>query len=239
MDTSPKLETSPTNAPLASGRGAYGAPDASKKDWVKRRLVEDIQRGRYRPGDRLRQDHIAAELGTSSTPVREALTELCSSGLLSREAHRGVQVAELDAVGIGEVYQARKIIERETARLAFPHLGAQHLERLRALHADMRHLLDAGRFEELSTADEAFHSTIFEASGNRHLVAAVETLWSGFPRYLMWNLEGRRERSAAEHAHMIDALAAGDADAFVDAVADHLDNSLSAILDHLAATGGA
>ena len=102
----------------------------------------------------------------------------------------------------------------------------------------MRRLLEAGRFEELSAADEAFHLIIFEASGNAHLVAAVRALWAGFPRYLMWSLEGRLERSAAEHETIIAALAAGDEAAFVAAVADHLDRSLAAILQHLAAPGG-
>jgi DNA-binding GntR family transcriptional regulator len=211
----------------------------SKKELAKEQVLDAIRTGRYRPGDRLRQNQIARDLGLSSTPVREALSELQSNGVLVHETHRGVRVASLDAARVRQVYQARTAIERETARLAFPRIDAAVVRRLKKLLGQMRRDQRAGRMEALSAADEAFHLAMFEASGNPYLMAAIRALWDSFPRYLIWRLEGRLARSADEHERMVATLEGGDAAAFLDAVEAHLDNSLAAILDDLAEKAGA
>jgi DNA-binding GntR family transcriptional regulator len=212
------------------------APIMTKKALARTSLMNAIRAGRYRPGQRLRQNDIARDLGLSSTPVREALTDLIGTGLVSYEEHRGVRVAEIDPERVRHVYQARKVIEHEAARLAFKGIDGALLARLRSLLHDMAAFRRAGQFDQLMLADEAFHLTILEASGNPYLVGAARHLWDGFPRYFIWLSEARMDQSMDEHAGMIDAVAAGDRKAFLAAVDEHLDHSMAAVLAYLEQT---
>jgi DNA-binding GntR family transcriptional regulator len=205
----------------------------SKKDLAKQRVLHGIRVGRYKPGQRLLQNEIAGDLGLSSTPVREALTELMSSGLLVHETHRGMRVASLDAVRMREIYVARKAIERETIRLALDHVDDDTLSTLRSLMRKMRRHQSSHHYELLMTADELFHLTIFEASHNPYLIAAIRNLWDAFPRYLIWNIRDRVAQSMAEHEAIFAALEARDPRALIAATDRHLDNSLATILCHI------
>ena len=207
----------------------------TKKDIAKDSLLRAIRAGRYRPGQALRQNDIARDLGLSSTPVREALTDLAASGLVVYEQHRGVRVADVGPERVRQVYSARKLIEREAARLAVPAVDAATLRRLRDLLADMAECRRRGDQEKLMAADEAFHLTILGAGGNPFLVDAVRQLWDAFPRYFIWLSEARMAQSMDEHAHMLDALEAGDEAAVLAAVDAHLDHFLDAVLGYLAA----
>ena len=91
----------------------------TKKQIATDRLRHAIRIGRYPPGAPLRQNDIASDLGLSSTPVREALSELSDSGLVVYEQHRGSRVSTLDLDRIEQAYAARRIIEKESAKLAF------------------------------------------------------------------------------------------------------------------------
>jgi DNA-binding GntR family transcriptional regulator len=205
----------------------------SKKDLAKQRVLHGIRVGRYKPGQRLLQNEIAEDLGLSSTPVREALTDLMSSGLLVHETHRGMRVAALDAARMCDIYVARKAIERETMRLALEHVDDEMLATLRSLMDRMRRHQRSKRFDLLMTADELFHLTIFEASHNPYLIAAIRNLWDSFPRYVIWNIADRVANSMAEHEVIVAALEARDARALAAAADRHLDNSLATILRHI------
>ena len=82
-------------------------------------MLQAIRVGRYRPGDRLRQNEITHDLSLSNTPVREALTDLVGSGLVTYEQHCGVRVREVESEQVRQVYEAQKLIEYEISRLAF------------------------------------------------------------------------------------------------------------------------
>ncbi len=209
----------------------------TKKALAKDSLLHAIRAGRYRPGQRLRQNDIARDLGLSSTPVREALTDLVGSGLVTYEQHRGVRVADVEPARVRQIYHARKLIEHEAARLAFAAIDAATLVRLRAGLDEMAVCRREGRAEKLMAVDEVFHLIILEASGNPYLVNAAKQLWDGFPRYFIWLSEARMDQSMNEHAMMADAVANGDEKAFLAVVDDHLDHSLAAVLGFLAETG--
>lgn len=205
----------------------------TKKQLATEKLRHAIRSGRYEPGQPLKQNDIASDLGLSSTPVREALTELGVSGLVVYEQHRGNRVTTLDLDRIEQVYTARKILERETAKLALPNLDKAAVLELEQLGDEMKLHRKYERFEELAVTDEAFHKRIFEGSNNDYLLAAINNLWNSFPRYFMWNIDRRIDQSMQEHDAMIDALKTGDEDAFLNTVSDHLDHSLTSIRNHM------
>lgn len=210
---------------------------STKKAMAKDSLLHAIRAGRYRPGQPLRQNDIARDLGLSSTPVREALTDLIGTGLVTYEQHRGVRVADVGATRVRQVYHARKLIEHEAARLAFTKIDTALVGRLRGLLTDMEAARRDGDDETLMAVDEAFHLTILTASANPYLVNAAKQLWDSFPRYFIWLSAARMGESMNEHGLMVDALAAGDEAAFLNVVDDHLDHSLAAVLAYLEESG--
>ncbi len=204
----------------------------TKKQIATERLRHAIRSGRYALGQPLRQNDIATDLGLSSTPVREALAELAVSGLVVYEEHRGARVTTLDIARVEQVYAARRLIEREAAKLAFRNIGPADIKTLDRLCADMTQALAREDFEALAHADEAFHDHIRNACGNPYLVSAVEHLMHSFPRYFIWNIGGRMKQSMREHREMVQALKTKDRTRFVQAVTDHLDHSLQTVRDH-------
>lgn len=207
----------------------------TKREVATRRLRDAIRMGRYGPGAPLKQNDIAADLGLSSTPVREALTELRASGLVVYESHRGARVATIDVARVAELYTARRIVERETARLAFDRIGAPELARIRANYESLMGWEGPGDHDTLVRRDEAFHFSIYEASRNAYLIRTIQDLWNGFPRYFMWNIEGRLAQSRHEHEDMFAALAARRRARFLKSVEAHIDGSLEAITTHIEA----
>ena len=95
-----------------SGRGDAGRrTNQTKRELAAEVLREAILSGRYGPGERLRQNQIARELGLSATPVREALRELHAQGLVVHESRRSVRVAEVDLDDLRELYAVRSVLE--------------------------------------------------------------------------------------------------------------------------------
>lgn len=209
------------------------SPFRTKRQIATETLRHAIRMGRYAPGEALRQNELAAELGLSSTPVREALSELATDGLVVHREHRGNEVAALDGERVAQIYTARRIIETETARLAFARDDGDMLDDLKARLAEMAEAAASGDDDSLVRADEAFHLRLYEAADNPYLLAAIRTLWNSFPRYFLWTIEDRIARSAEEHRAIVTALETRDEAAFLTAVAAHLDNSLDTISRHL------
>jgi DNA-binding GntR family transcriptional regulator len=209
----------------------------TKKDVAVERLRHAIQAGHYESGDRLRQNDLAKDFGLSSTPIREALLELQSMGLVTHEAHRGVRVAPLDVERIGRIYTARLIVERETARLAFPHVTADLLDRLDELVRQMKACVAASELGPLIFLDETFHFTMLEASGNEFLVKAAKDLWNTFPRYLIWNIGNRLDESMNEHGAMVSALRTHDKEQYLHYIEHHIQQSQKVFTEHLLNSG--
>jgi len=106
---------------------------ASRGLWVSEALRDDIQDGRYAPGDRVTELEVAERLGVSRTPVREALRRLESEGLLVSLPWRGVVVAELDRAQVLELYAMREVLEGTAARFAAQHADAAEIDLMQDL----------------------------------------------------------------------------------------------------------
>ena len=192
-------------------------------------LRDAILSGRYPAGARLEQNRIAAELGLSPTPVREAFRELLARGLLVQKAHHSVRVAEINLDELRHLYAVRSLLEAEAARLATAAMDEATAAELRRLHAAMltgQRSRDGAREQE---ADQGFHALLYRASGNPYLAALIAQLWSSFPRYLLWVVPGRIDASATEHAAILDAVLGRDADGAAEAVRHHLSEALASL----------
>lgn len=185
------------------------------------------------PGARLSIDGVARQLDVSPTPVREALTRLEAEGLVLREARKGYTAAELlDAEGLDQLYELRILLEPRAARLATARLDAAARGELAAQLRGMRQAAasdgaEAGfrNYRDFAERDAAFHHTIARASGNPLLADAIIRLRSHVHLYRLYFQHGIADDTADEHAAILTALEAGDADAAELAMRTHLETS--------------
>src|SRR5690606_28953047 len=112
-------------------------------------LLQEILTGQLRGGKRLVQADLANRFGVSTTPVREALQELASEGVVRLDPHRGAVVSEFSKHDLMEIFELRRVLEPIVMRLALPEFGAAELETLRTLCRQMEATRDVARWVQL------------------------------------------------------------------------------------------
>lgn len=179
------------------------------------RIREKIVNGVYPPGSPLLQDAIAAELGVSKIPVREALVQLRAEGLVDVPTHRGFQVRPLSGSEVDEVFRLRLQIEpaavaegcrraeacdREAARLALEQLNAS---------------LDSGELDGSGSLNHAFHLALVVPRLQPITAEMLNRLHTLSQRYIRMHLlpHGRTRRANLEHTAVYQAWLSGDAEA--------------------------
>jgi DNA-binding GntR family transcriptional regulator len=139
-------------------------------------LMEDILRGRIKPGERIVETRIAREFGVSQAPVREALRDLELLGFVVTSAFRSTQVREVSQEERAEIYPIRAALEGLAARAAAARLDDSGLKHLEGLIQVMRDAATRADKQAQIDADIAFHLYIVEASGNRLLKQFWESM---------------------------------------------------------------
>src|SRR5215216_496375 len=129
-------------------------------------LHEKIISGTYKPGDWLRQEDIATQLGVSMTPVREGLDLLVSAGLAERVPYRGVRVREMSTKDVVEAYGMRLILEAMIAREAARNITRDQIAGLERTLSEMKQHDTLKKMPEERKLSREFHATIAEASRN-------------------------------------------------------------------------
>lgn len=184
-------------------------------------ILEAIDSGIYRPGDRLVEAELAERFGVSRTPVREALQRLETQSMLARDG-RSLIVASLDHNQLAELYVVRAELEGLAARLAAKHATTEEVKVLAdMIEADRVHLGDP---VALSRANRRFHKQIHLASHNRYLVQQLDLVHRSMALLATTSLaaEGRGETALAEHGAIVQAIAAGNGDAAQAALRAHI-----------------
>ncbi|GAB4389538.1 GntR family transcriptional regulator [Albidovulum sp.] len=184
-------------------------------------ILEAIDEGIYRPGDRLVEAELAERFGVSRTPVREALQRLETQSMLTRDG-RSLIVASLDHNQLAELYVVRAELEGLAARLAAKHATPEEVRVLADMVAEDRGYL--GDPAALSRANRRFHKQIHLASHNRYLVQQLDLVHRSMALLATTSLaaEGRGEAALAEHAAIVEAIAAGDAGRAQEALRSHI-----------------
>jgi DNA-binding GntR family transcriptional regulator len=175
-------------------------------------LREQILSGALGPGDRIRQEEVAARTGASRLPVREALRLLEAEGLLEHERHKGARVTLLDAHAVGVLYRMRERLEPLALAESLPHLGADALARMVAV----QDRIEAGvEVEEFLALDRELHLTSYTGCRVATLTDSVTRLWNATQHYRRaFMLSGGPRRAwavNAEHRLLLDAIARRDA----------------------------
>ena len=184
-------------------------------------ILEAIDIGTYRPGDRLVESELAERFGVSRTPIREALQRLETQSLLVRDG-RSLIVASLDHNQMAELYVVRGELEGLAARLAARHATAEEVRVLREM-VDADNAL-AGNPNALARANKRFHKQIHLASNNRYLVQQLDLVHRSMALMATSSLavEGRGEIAQAEHDRIVQMIEVRDEDGADEALRTHI-----------------
>jgi DNA-binding GntR family transcriptional regulator len=193
-----------------------------------------IVNGELLPGERLVEEELSARLGLGRGAVRMALVRLEHDGLVERERHRGARVRRVSEAEAIEVLEARAALEGLAARHAALDADDAAVAGLREIIARMRRLRDQGDLIGPSNANARLHTAILEASRHETARRLSRTLSSQIVRFQFRTvlLPGRPDRSLAEHAEIVEAIAARDPYAAERAMQRHLLHVAEALRTH-------
>jgi DNA-binding GntR family transcriptional regulator len=176
-------------------------------------MREAIQAGTLKPGTRLREVELAEWLGSSRTPVREALNRLQTEGLVVQEPRRGMIIAELDHSMVSELYFMREVLEGTAARLAARHASDVEISMLREIADRDKNFYDDP--VKLAKNNRMFHETLYRAAHNRYLLKTLSLLQESLALLGQTTLSmaGRASAAYEEHNALVSAIERHDADA--------------------------
>ena len=182
-------------------------------------LRESIMTGRFVPGRSVTLRGLAADLGVSPTPVREAIRQLVSERALAMLDNRRLAIPAMTPAKFEEICRARRLLEPELAVSALPHVTAATLQAMRQADAVLDRALAAKDADAYMRANFDFHFTLYGCSPNRTFFGLVESLWLQVGPFMRSVVE-RFDPSAAidEHERALAAIAAGDSAALASAI---------------------
>ncbi len=178
------------------------------RDQIRNRIRDRIVRGELPPGSKMVERELAAELGVSRVPVREALRMLESEGFVQVVPRRGVIVKQLSRTDVEELFDVRESLEALTARRAAQHATPAGLRRMKRHLDKARRAADAGRLDRFGDANVAFHDEIAAVARNSLLGTILEPL-RGRLDWLFRQIDDP-DTLCAEHDRLYEAIASGD-----------------------------
>jgi DNA-binding GntR family transcriptional regulator len=188
------------------------------------KLRDAIISGALQPSQRLVEAELSESFGLSRAAVRTALVRLEQDGLVSHERHRGAKVRLVTAREAVEILEARAALESLAVRNAALNATDDDVAELRELLAEMRSLLEDGDLLRVSDVNARLHRRLLEISRNQTAIRLTSTLNSQLVRFQFRTIlaPGRAPQSLAEHAAVVDAVAAHDPDTAEQAMRAHL-----------------
>jgi DNA-binding GntR family transcriptional regulator len=199
-----------------------GEDQSPLHDRVVMELRQAILSGRLKPGERLVEGHLAAELGVSRNPVREAIRALASEGLIEVTARRGAAVATMTEQEARETIEVRALLEGQNARLAARRQDGQIIKRIEAVLNKGTAAVAAKRFDQLFDLNQRFHSELAAAGQNTVLGDLLQRLRERTAMLFAPMEPGRQARSWEEHAAILRAIIEGDERAAATLAAEHV-----------------
>ncbi len=203
------------------------APAAGNSEHAYEALRGQILIGELAPGSTFSQVQLALQLGISRTPLREAVRRLQTEGLLRSEHNRRVRVSPLSTRDFEELYCIRIALDSLAIRISVPQLSADELDEAREMLELTTASAETGNLDGYREPHRRFHLGLYRHAGKR-LLAQVEDLWDHAHRYrLLYERQGAdrtqlMQMANREHAGILEAAGARDADACARRLAAHL-----------------
>lgn len=201
--------------------------------------VESLRRlivsGDLRPGQRVNQEDLAALVGLSVAPVREALRVLEQEGQLTYLPRRGYFVTELNIADLEEIYDLRRLLEERATRRALPGMDEDGIQRIESAAQECASAAEAGDVATELAANRRFHFAIFDGAEQPHATRVIRLLWDSTEAYraLYYNSPAERQEAVEAHERILEALRARDAERLVAELDAHRQRALDVLRDIL------
>lgn len=198
-------------------------------------LRDLIVQGELAPETKLNERVLAERLGTSRTPLREAIKFLASEGLVELLPNRGAVVAPLKPEKMKEVFVVLGALEALAGDLACRNASEDDIAEIRALHFHMLAHHAAGELAQYFKFNQQIHSRIMDCAGNTTLAASYRSLNAHVKRarYLANLSRERWDKAVQEHGEILDALTRRDGARLQALLRDHLANKLVLVMEAL------
>lgn len=209
-------------------------PARQAKPQLRGALEEEITSGRLVPGQRLDENELCKRFGVSRTPVREALLQLSSVGLIEFRPRRGAFVARLSVQEIVGMWEVLTAMEAFGTSVAARRMSEEERQALLAAHEASRVHVERNDVLGYEHANREFHDTLYKAFRNPYLTAQVADIRRRLRAYGRYPFErpGGIARSFAGHQKVVDAVLAGDDERAGAAMREHISGGLT-FLDFL------
>lgn len=187
-------------------------------------LREDIAAGALQPGERIDEVALSQRFGVSRTPIREVLSRLTAQGILVPGEKRGVRVAEYSLEQLAQIFEAMHEIEAACARVASQRLTLLNRSEIEIAQAKCVAAAQRGDRTEYLRANEAFHETIYRATGNPYLgnIASEFRRRTGPFRAKKFATQADMVASAESHAELIAGIFSEDSRAASEGMRAHM-----------------
>lgn len=194
-----------------------------------------ISEGELKPGERLVEEHLAKRIGTSRTPIREALHRLVQEGLVERREQGGYIVRPISAQEVEEVTGVRAALESYAVELAAQRITKDNLAMFEQNIAEFEAALNSGDQKRLVDLNTQFHIKLYRLAGSKLLMRLISDLAEPLHRFRVSLLSDPKAaaRSLEDHREMLTAIKNGDHDKAVRACRSHILAGGAWILDQL------
>lgn len=208
-------------------------------------LAEDVARivrkrifnGTYAAGEYVRLDQLAADLGISVTPVREALFELKAEGLLAQQPHRGFVVLPVTGRDLTDVSNVQAFIGGELAARAAANISDDQIAALQRIQSDLEDAYAADDDDRAARLNHDFHRAINLAADSPKLAQMMSQITRYAPESVFPTVGGWPEKSNKHHRRLLSALEKHDEDLARTAMSEHLAAGAKPLIDHLTSRG--
>jgi len=196
------------------------------RDVVFQTLREAILKGDLKPGERLMELQLAAKLGVSRTPIREAIRMLELEGLAVTIPRKGAEVAKMTEKDMEDVLQIRKALDELAVELACDKITPEQLQVLKDAEKEFEASAKTKDVKRVAQADVAFHDAIYRAADNPKLMNLLNNLREQIYRYRVEYLkdEGNYPILIQEHQKIYQALEKRDKELVVKVMIEHVLN---------------
>jgi DNA-binding GntR family transcriptional regulator len=203
------------------------------QQYVLSTLRAEILQGLYPANTHLRQEEVAKRLHVSTTPVREAFRDLRAEGLVSIDPNKGVLTRGLTAADATGIYELRVMLEPMLAQRACVHITAADLDSAKSSHEAM---VATRSPEQWSLLNESFHESLVKSQAETRLFDIAESLSRAARPYVSLSMHVNEDIMASnnsEHAALLAAYEAGDAEAVYTQTRSHLEHTRDAVVEYV------
>ncbi|NOX22566.1 MAG: GntR family transcriptional regulator [Actinobacteria bacterium] len=234
-----KTMTPPNRAAARASDNSDAGRPPSMQEWVVTSVRRLLLQGELRPGQRVNQGDLAARLGVSPVPVREALQVLSSSGLLKSEPGRGFWVPEPNSSDVAEIDLLARLLEHEALMRGIPVITDDEIALMQDLYAELVSLENSDDMVRKAQVHRELHFVPFRSAGLHILEADLARYWDHIDhhRVLYMFKDGDRAREALhQHESVIAACQTGDPEEVIRVMDIHRNFAMKHMLEQVSDT---